>query len=149
MTAESLSARIEIDLINTTTTTTTTHITNNNEANDTSQNNHDNINDNKNDGTAQDYSIVDSYLPEARTCFFTLSLPSYSSKEILQKKLLYAISICKTIDTDFLVNQTQNDREIIIEENINNRHSNIANDYYSGSISILDSEASFYFSELL
>jgi len=33
----------------------------------------------------------DIYLPHAQTCFFSLSLPPYSTKEILRKKLLFAI----------------------------------------------------------
>lgn len=40
--------------------------------------------------TARD-SPPDSLLPQARTCFFTLSLPHYSSREILEDKLRYAI----------------------------------------------------------
>jgi len=38
---------------------------------------------------------VDEYLPEARVCFFSLSLPMYSTKEKLREKLLYAITTCK------------------------------------------------------
>jgi hypothetical protein len=34
-------------------------------------------------------------LPHARTCFFALELPPYSSKEILEAKLLYAIRHCR------------------------------------------------------
>jgi hypothetical protein len=45
----------------------------------------------------------DSFLPEAQTCFFSLSLPSYSSEEVMREKLLYAINTCKEIDTDFVV----------------------------------------------
>lgn len=48
-------------------------------------------------------TVIDRYLPEAQTCFFTLSLPNYSSSEILREKLLQAITSCKAIDTDFLV----------------------------------------------
>lgn len=45
----------------------------------------------------------DLYLPHAQTCFFTLSLPAYSSREIMRMKLLYAIVNCKEIDADFIV----------------------------------------------
>ena len=34
----------------------------------------------------------DKYLPSAQTCFFSLTLPKYSTKEILKSKLLSAIS---------------------------------------------------------
>lgn len=43
---------------------------------------------------------ADLYLPHAQTCFFSLSLPSYSNKEILQQKLLYAIGNSPTMDAD-------------------------------------------------
>jgi len=42
----------------------------------------------------------DLYLPHAQTCFFSLSLPSYSSKEILREKLLYAIHNSPNMDAD-------------------------------------------------
>lgn len=42
----------------------------------------------------------DLYLPHAQTCFFSLSLPPYSSKEILREKLLYAIKNSPTMDAD-------------------------------------------------
>lgn len=42
----------------------------------------------------------DSYLPHAQTCFFSLSLPAYSTKEILRAKLLYAINNSPTMDAD-------------------------------------------------
>jgi hypothetical protein len=42
----------------------------------------------------------DSYLPHAQTCFFSLSLPAYSSKEILRAKLLYAINNSPNMDAD-------------------------------------------------
>lgn len=48
----------------------------------------------------------DSYLPKAHTCFFSLNLPNYSSKEILKAKLLYAISQCTEMDADFRVTET-------------------------------------------
>lgn len=42
----------------------------------------------------------DEYLPHAQTCFFTLSLPAYSTKEILKQKLLYAIKNSPNMDAD-------------------------------------------------
>jgi hypothetical protein len=42
----------------------------------------------------------DDYLPHAQTCFFSLSLPPYSSKEVLRAKLLYAINNSPNMDAD-------------------------------------------------
>ena len=42
----------------------------------------------------------DEYLPHAQTCFFSLSLPQYSSKEALRTKLLYAIHNSPNMDAD-------------------------------------------------
>nr|CCA19532.1 HECT E3 ubiquitin ligase putative [Albugo laibachii Nc14] len=42
----------------------------------------------------------DKYLPHAQTCFFSLSLPAYTSKEILRSKLLYAIQNSPNMDAD-------------------------------------------------
>ena len=42
----------------------------------------------------------DDALPVSHTCFFSLELPKYSSKEILQQKLLYAVQHCQAIDAD-------------------------------------------------
>lgn len=50
-------------------------------------------------------SESDHYLPEAQTCFFSLSLPPYSSYEVMRAKLLYAITTCREIDTDFAINE--------------------------------------------
>jgi len=44
---------------------------------------------------------ADEVLPKSHTCFFELELPSYSTYEILREKLLYAITECQAIDTDF------------------------------------------------
>ncbi|OQS07914.1 HECT E3 ubiquitin ligase [Thraustotheca clavata] len=44
--------------------------------------------------------LPDQYLPHAQTCFFSLSLPAYSTKEILQAKLLYAIQNSPNMDAD-------------------------------------------------
>jgi hypothetical protein len=43
----------------------------------------------------------DEMLPLSHTCFFTLDLPQYSSKQIMKLKLLYSITNCKSIDTGF------------------------------------------------
>lgn len=45
----------------------------------------------------------DERLPHASTCFYWLSLPKYSRKEILKEKLLFAIEQCVDIDADFRV----------------------------------------------
>ena len=41
-----------------------------------------------------------NYMPHAQTCFFSLSLPNYSSKKILREKLLYAIKNSPNMDAD-------------------------------------------------
>ena len=50
-------------------------------------------------------SSDDTQLPEAHTCFFALDLPRYSNKDLLKEKLLYAITICREIDADYLPNE--------------------------------------------
>ena len=42
----------------------------------------------------------DVYMPVAHTCFFQIDLPTYSSKEIMKEKFLYAITHCQAIDLD-------------------------------------------------
>ena len=68
----------------------------------------------------------DSYLPKAHTCFFSINLPKYTSKEMMTEKLRYAITNCTEMDADFritdsdvtgwslqsLLNQQQNMNEI-------------------------------------
>ena len=44
----------------------------------------------------------DRWLPRASTCFFSLTLPKYSSQEVATKKLRQAIHECKTMDNDFV-----------------------------------------------
>lgn len=44
----------------------------------------------------------DEYLPIARTCFFSLSLPKYSSVEVCLQKLKYAIKHTELMDADFI-----------------------------------------------
>ena len=46
---------------------------------------------------------VDALLPRASTCFFWITLPAYSSKELLHRKLMFAIKHCVEIDADFRV----------------------------------------------
>lgn len=43
-------------------------------------------------------SRPDDSLPVSHTCFNTLELPSYSSREVLREKLLYAIRNCGATD---------------------------------------------------
>jgi len=50
---------------------------------------------------------VDQVLPSASTCFFSLTLPDYSSQEILKQKLLFAISNVTTMETDFHTNNAE------------------------------------------
>ncbi|CAM9219760.1 unnamed protein product [Ectocarpus fasciculatus] len=59
--------------------------------------------------TAQDFpmnfklqaaSTGDDFLPHAQTCFFSLALPAYGSKEALKEKLLYAINNSPNMDAD-------------------------------------------------
>jgi hypothetical protein len=42
----------------------------------------------------------DLHLPQSHTCFFSLTLPAYSSQSILREKLLYASRNCATMDLD-------------------------------------------------
>eukprot|EP00163_Fabomonas_tropica_P003354 TRINITY_DN12848_c0_g2_i1.p1 TRINITY_DN12848_c0_g2~~TRINITY_DN12848_c0_g2_i1.p1 ORF type:complete len:3091 (+),score=552.10 TRINITY_DN12848_c0_g2_i1:91-9273(+) len=48
---------------------------------------------------------ADHYLPISHTCFFSLELPRYSSAEVMRSKLLYAITECREIDTDYRLNE--------------------------------------------
>jgi hypothetical protein len=43
----------------------------------------------------------DDYLPIAQTCFFSLSLPRYSSTAVCLEKLVYAIWNTNLMDADF------------------------------------------------
>ncbi|KAH7479170.1 E3 ubiquitin-protein ligase HERC2 [Phytophthora ramorum] len=43
---------------------------------------------------------ADMYLPIAHTCFFSIDLPSYSCREVMHDKLVYAITHCQSIDAD-------------------------------------------------
>ena len=50
---------------------------------------------------------ADQALPSASTCFFSLTLPEYSSAEILKEKLTYAINNVTTMETDFQTNSSE------------------------------------------
>jgi len=54
----------------------------------------------------QSESDADASLLHAATCFFTIQLPRYSSKEILKKRLLTSIE-CITMDADIRVSAAQ------------------------------------------
>jgi hypothetical protein len=43
----------------------------------------------------------DQYLPKAHTCFFSINLPKYSTKQLMRDKLMYAIFNCTEMDADF------------------------------------------------
>ena len=45
----------------------------------------------------------DKYLPISQTCFFSLSLPQYSSKEIMKERIVYACKNTELIDADVLL----------------------------------------------
>ncbi|CAM9477663.1 unnamed protein product, partial [Heterosigma akashiwo] len=45
----------------------------------------------------------DLYHPIAQTCFFSLALPEYSSKEVCLEKLRYAIHNSDLMDADFVM----------------------------------------------
>ena len=50
---------------------------------------------------------ADLALPSASTCFFSLTLPNYSSRDILREKLLFAIQNVTTMETDFQTNSAE------------------------------------------
>lgn len=45
----------------------------------------------------------DRHLPKSQTCFFKLSLPKYTGKEICKERLLYAINNATTMDADVML----------------------------------------------
>lgn len=51
----------------------------------------------------------DDHLPHASTCFYWLSIPNYSSQDVMRAKLLFAIKQCHDIDADFRVHADQDD----------------------------------------
>lgn len=48
----------------------------------------------------------DTFLPKAHTCFFSINLPRYTDKKILEEKLKYAILNCTEMDADFRTVET-------------------------------------------
>jgi hypothetical protein len=63
--------------------------------------------------SSADGAEEDSKLPTASTCFFWLSLPNYSSYEILRDKLIFAVGECVDIDADFRVRDGEEDTNTI------------------------------------
>ena len=57
------------------------------------------------------HSNPDMALPTSHTCFFSIDLPRYSSYDVLQNKLKYAITHCQAIDTDGTVGDFLDDEE--------------------------------------
>ena len=55
----------------------------------------------------QKEAVVSTYLPTASTCFFSLTLPEYETKEILHEKLLFAIQNGYTMESDFVTNDAE------------------------------------------
>ena len=53
-------------------------------------------------------------MPTSTTCYFTLGLPQYSSYEILNEKLKYAIHNCNSIDADFVPDDNEEQLSEII-----------------------------------
>ncbi|CAF0746684.1 unnamed protein product [Adineta ricciae] len=58
----------------------------------------------------------DKTLPRSHTCFFTIDLPTYSTKEIMYERLNYAITCCSSIDGDGTINDAPNADELIFED---------------------------------
>ena len=46
------------------------------------------------------FCVTDKVLPEAATCVFKLSLPQYTSADILRRQLLFAVRHCQDYDQD-------------------------------------------------
>lgn len=61
----------------------------------------------------------DEVLPLSHTCFFQLELPRYSSKEVLHRKLLYAITECREIGRNVLNNWTHEKDTDHAAQNVN------------------------------
>jgi hypothetical protein len=49
----------------------------------------------------------DAHFPSTHTCFFSLSLPKYSSLAVLKEKLLYAIYACASLDGDLALKNSE------------------------------------------
>mmetsp|Transcript_9241 Transcript_9241/g.13151 ORF Transcript_9241/g.13151 Transcript_9241/m.13151 type:complete len:1880 (+) Transcript_9241:270-5909(+) len=57
--------------------------------------------------TGNDGDDADKALPSASTCFFSLTLPEYSSKELLTEKLIFAIENVCTMESDYVTNDAE------------------------------------------
>jgi len=55
----------------------------------------------------KDLGGSDMSLPSASTCFFSLTLPEYTSKETLKKKLKFAIENVCTMESDYVTNDAE------------------------------------------
>ena len=47
-----------------------------------------------------DKANPDAYFPVVHTCFFSIELPKYTSRDVCYKQLLWAINNCQSIDAD-------------------------------------------------
>jgi hypothetical protein len=54
-----------------------------------------------------DEAVGNESLPSASTCFFSLTLPEYRTKEILRNKLLFAIENVCTMESDYITNDVE------------------------------------------
>jgi len=52
-------------------------------------------------------SAPDLHFPKTHTCFFSISLPPYSSAAVLKKKLVYAMEVCGTMDADHKLHESE------------------------------------------
>ncbi|KAA6369862.1 MAG: putative HECT E3 ubiquitin ligase, partial [Streblomastix strix] len=58
----------------------------------------------------------DQTLPASHTCYQSLELPQYSSADIMLERIVYAITNCVSIDTDFHVSENFQDDNIEDDE---------------------------------
>ena len=54
----------------------------------------------KKDMGYDDQKKIDQLMPLGKTCFFSMHLPPYSTIEIMEEKIIYAIENCSAIDLD-------------------------------------------------
>ena len=59
------------------------------------------------DTKCSDEGDGDDALPTASTCFFSLSLPQYKNKDVLEKKLRFAIENVTTMESDYVTNDAE------------------------------------------
>ena len=55
-----------------------------------------------------DKANPDAYFPVVHTCFFSIELPKYTSRDVCYKQLLWAINNCQSIDADNTRESRQN-----------------------------------------